>query len=253
MELEDDGPPGVPEWVVTYGDMMSLLLTFFIMLVSLSEVVADQKYRAIIESLHQNMGYDYAPVNPPGKNFPHNSLIEKMTKLGSWVDNSRAHKGIKHRAMNQSDHHDLRVYRTREGVGIQVGKTLYFEKEFEPEVMSEVDQEGRDLLSDALFDQDEVRRIAKELIGKPNKIEIRAHCSPDVIDSKEREVCYHRAMAVYEILVEAKVKPDRIRLGIAGSAMPPRQEEFDTQIPNFNRVEVMIMNVHTDAYVGPRR
>ena len=46
--MEDDGPPGVPEWVVTYGDMMSLLLTFFIMLVSLSEVVADQKYRAIL-------------------------------------------------------------------------------------------------------------------------------------------------------------------------------------------------------------
>ncbi|MGI9443328.1 MAG: flagellar motor protein MotB [Rubripirellula sp.] len=27
---------GIPEWVVTFGDMMSLLLTFFIMLVSLS-------------------------------------------------------------------------------------------------------------------------------------------------------------------------------------------------------------------------
>ncbi|MBL4886213.1 MAG: flagellar motor protein MotB, partial [Planctomycetaceae bacterium] len=36
--MDDDEPPGVPEWVVTYGDMMSLLLTFFIMLVSLSEV-----------------------------------------------------------------------------------------------------------------------------------------------------------------------------------------------------------------------
>ena len=35
---ENDSSPGVPEWVVTYGDMMSLLLTFFIMLVSLSEL-----------------------------------------------------------------------------------------------------------------------------------------------------------------------------------------------------------------------
>ncbi|HID23354.1 MAG TPA: hypothetical protein EYP14_13280, partial [Planctomycetaceae bacterium] len=43
MADEDSG--GVPEWVVTYGDMMSLLLTFFIMLVSLSEVVADKRYR----------------------------------------------------------------------------------------------------------------------------------------------------------------------------------------------------------------
>ena len=35
---EEDSVPGVPEWVVTYGDMMSLLLTFFIMLVSMSQL-----------------------------------------------------------------------------------------------------------------------------------------------------------------------------------------------------------------------
>ncbi len=36
--LEDNGDDGggVPEWVVTFGDMMSLLLTFFIMLFFIS-------------------------------------------------------------------------------------------------------------------------------------------------------------------------------------------------------------------------
>ncbi|MEO1994779.1 MAG: flagellar motor protein MotB, partial [Planctomycetaceae bacterium] len=43
----DSDTPGVPEWVVTYGDMMSLLLTFFIMLVSLSEVVNNRRYQDI--------------------------------------------------------------------------------------------------------------------------------------------------------------------------------------------------------------
>ena len=38
MAEPEDEAPGVPEWVVTYGDMMSLLLTFFIMLVSMSEL-----------------------------------------------------------------------------------------------------------------------------------------------------------------------------------------------------------------------
>jgi chemotaxis protein MotB len=52
----DDDSPGVPEWVVTYGDMMSLLLTFFIMLVSLSEVVAENKYRAILDALQKYTG-----------------------------------------------------------------------------------------------------------------------------------------------------------------------------------------------------
>jgi chemotaxis protein MotB len=36
----DDEPDeiSIPEWVVTFGDMMSLLLTFFILLVSISEI-----------------------------------------------------------------------------------------------------------------------------------------------------------------------------------------------------------------------
>ena len=45
MDQEDDGGGGIPEWVVTFGDMMSLLLTFFIMLVSLSEIKEEQKYQ----------------------------------------------------------------------------------------------------------------------------------------------------------------------------------------------------------------
>ncbi len=50
---EDDPPPGVPEWVVTYGDMMSLLLTFFIMLVSMAEMKQDGKVRAALNALEQ--------------------------------------------------------------------------------------------------------------------------------------------------------------------------------------------------------
>ena len=46
---EDQGG-GIPEWVVTFGDMMSLLLTFFIMLVSLSEI--KEELEKIDELLH---------------------------------------------------------------------------------------------------------------------------------------------------------------------------------------------------------
>lgn len=35
---EHECDPGVPPWVVTFGDMMSLLLTFFVLLLSFSEI-----------------------------------------------------------------------------------------------------------------------------------------------------------------------------------------------------------------------
>jgi len=42
-----DDEPGVPGWVVTYGDMMSLLLTFFVLLISFSTIKEEEFNRAI--------------------------------------------------------------------------------------------------------------------------------------------------------------------------------------------------------------
>ena len=64
LEEDDGGGGDIPEWVVTFGDMMSLLLTFFIMLVSLSEIKQEEKYQAMVESLTQRFGYDRSPANP---------------------------------------------------------------------------------------------------------------------------------------------------------------------------------------------
>jgi len=45
---EADPPPGVPGWMVTYGDMMSLLLCFFVLLVSMSNMEAEKIRQAAI-------------------------------------------------------------------------------------------------------------------------------------------------------------------------------------------------------------
>ena len=37
---EDPGPPGAPEWVVTFTDMISLLVTFFVLLMTFSSLDA---------------------------------------------------------------------------------------------------------------------------------------------------------------------------------------------------------------------
>ena len=160
--MEDDGPPGVPEWVVTYGDMMSLLLTFFIMLVSLSEIVNDEKYRAILESIQKYTGYRTGPVSPPGKHFPMNSLVKQMSMLGSYTNTAeRGRGGVKTRGIVGSN---IRIFRSREGVPVKVGKSLHYDQteiDLNPQRKQELDQ------------------IIPELAGKPNKIELRSHTSID--------------------------------------------------------------------------
>ncbi len=80
---EEDTGGGIPEWVVTFGDMMSLLLTFFIMLVSLSEIKEEQKYQAMVESMTKRFGYDTAMQSlAPGQSQPRNAMIAKIANEG---------------------------------------------------------------------------------------------------------------------------------------------------------------------------
>ncbi|MGJ8636202.1 MAG: flagellar motor protein MotB [Phycisphaerales bacterium] len=47
----------VPEWVVTFGDLMSLLLCFFVLLVSFSEMKKPREYQKVIDSVNEAMGF----------------------------------------------------------------------------------------------------------------------------------------------------------------------------------------------------
>ena len=52
---EDEVPPGAPAWVMTFADLMSLLMCFFVLLLSFS-VIDQQKFKTIIGSLEQAFG-----------------------------------------------------------------------------------------------------------------------------------------------------------------------------------------------------
>jgi chemotaxis protein MotB len=51
----EECPPGVPAWVVTFGDMMSLLLCFFVLIISFSTMDVI-KYRSLVGSLRSALG-----------------------------------------------------------------------------------------------------------------------------------------------------------------------------------------------------
>ncbi|NNF99244.1 MAG: OmpA family protein [Desulfobacteraceae bacterium] len=54
-ETQKKQDPGAPKWVVTFGDLMSLLLCFFVLLLSFSEIDR-QKYKQVAGSLAQAFG-----------------------------------------------------------------------------------------------------------------------------------------------------------------------------------------------------
>ncbi|WLR50242.1 flagellar motor protein MotS [Bacillus tianshenii] len=60
----EDQEKGAPKWMVTFSDMMTLILVFFILLFSMSQIDA-QKFRAVAESFNDRVIFDFYPSVVP--------------------------------------------------------------------------------------------------------------------------------------------------------------------------------------------
>jgi chemotaxis protein MotB len=60
--FDDDSLPGVPEWFVTFADMMTLLLAFFIMLVSMGNFEKPTQFQSLAATLQKQFGHDSIQV-----------------------------------------------------------------------------------------------------------------------------------------------------------------------------------------------
>jgi chemotaxis protein MotB len=240
--IAEDPPPGVPEWVVTYGDMMSLLLTFFIMLVSLSEVKANKRFRAVLESLQQTMGYRAGPAVPPGENFPLNSFVGRLETLGSFSRKNLGRGGVKTPQTVEGD--DLRVHLPRQGKPVPAGELLLF------------DHDSAELTAVA---RSKIQAIAEMLVGKPNKVEIRGHTAPSPLPQTDPEqlramldLSFQRAKAVAVLLEAAGVSSQRLRMVAVGDHEPLPSGPKSSSLRN-DRVEVLILDAFAQDFVGPSR
>ncbi len=92
LEEPEEQEAGAPAWVVTFGDMMSLLLTFFVMMLSFSEI--DQiKFKGVMGAIKEAFGVqNVQPLinNPRGPNLlvPKGSMDSILDQLNSIIPNA---------------------------------------------------------------------------------------------------------------------------------------------------------------------
>ena len=105
---------------------MSLLLTFFIMLVSLSEIKEEQKYQAMVESMTKRFGYDTAMHSlAPGQSQPRNAMIAKVANEGRARRMNVMQGGDKAQAP-VGEHPRVRIIRP--GEKTNVGTVIFFDE-----------------------------------------------------------------------------------------------------------------------------
>ncbi len=226
--MEEEPEPGIPEWVVTFGDMMSLLLTFFIMLVSLSEIKQNEKYQALVESIRERFGHETALLSlAPGDSKPRNSNLEKLASQGRALRANTMNGGAPVKAP-VGEH--TRVEFVRPGTQTVIGTQVQF------------------ALGSAQLTEDAKAQLqisAMQMLGKPQRIEIRGHTSPkpEVAGSgaeNEMELSYQRCMAVRDFLIELRIDPRRFLITQAGSYQPVTSGENAAELSA--RVEVFLLD-----------
>ena len=235
---QPDPSPGVPEWIVTYGDMMSLVLTFFIMLVSMGEIKEETKYQAMVESLRERFGYDASIMSlMPGPAKPGNSAFSKLATMGRARRADTLNGGDKVKAPVGEN---PRVQSLRKGENPTIGGVLYFD-----DGSSELTAEQKRIL----------QSVAQEVGGKPQKIEIRGHTSSrplpkGCVYKTHWELAFARSSHAMDFLVKLGINPKRMRIAVAADNEPKHLGKDPLLQKENDRVEVYMIDELVDELQG---
>ncbi len=230
-------PKGAPAWVLTYGDMMSLLLCFFVLLASLANYDdKDKLFMAAMESISKAFG----ATGQVGY-FP-----EKQVDFKSFLIQLQSHVvPVETRNYGHSDEPgvDGRLYRVkkvRDGVELTVGGPIAFGR-----FSAELEPPMKDILE----------KLIGELKGKTNKLEIRGHTTnePLPLESNHKDhfaLGFARARSVADYLVTKGIDPRSIRVSSAGPYEPVKGQAYtdDRRAAN-RRVEIVVTQALLTDYL----
>ncbi len=226
-----------PGWVVTYGDIMSLLLCLFIALVSMSEIKQDRFQQAASSLQRAFAGYSGDIGDLPVEAESANTLIARLTELE--VPRLTDKKGD---SSDEGIHgRKFRVTNVREGLQIVVGGKISFSR-FSAGLMPE----AREL----------VAQTAERIRGYNTKIVIRGHATREPLPEGSpfqdaRDLSYARAKSVARELEENGVRRARIVVVAVGDAEPLTRQAYTEERRALNRrVEILVTEDLVDDYAG---
>ncbi len=233
------GGESCPLWYISFADMVSLLMAFFVMLASFSAGTSDDaKYRQFLRSLQEAFRFPVAAgLVGDGEEPDPKTLIERLEQLTMTNFRKSGGEGGDGRPGTVNT-----IKKTREGIEFTIGGQIGFEGG---------SAELRDEAKTAL------REIIEYIRGENNKIEVRGHATrleagqgPGA-DRTEHELAYSRACAVADYLISQGIKPERIRRVDCGSSEPLVARAYDEQTKKANRrVEIIVMQALVQDFEG---
>lgn len=198
---------GAPKWMVTYSDMVTLILVFFILLFSMSQIDS-VKFQAVSESFRNRMIMDFMPSMVPAdhpsestNNLDSDKDIDEIdfsNNLPSKIDKDNEEDPLDslvadvEKFLNENELNDvITATRTERGVVLVLQESILFESG-----EAEIIESGKPFL----------KRIGSLLSSIPNYVKVEGHTDSrpisNMIYPSNWELSGARSSSVIRYLIE---------------------------------------------------
>lgn len=243
MELEPDKPrAGAPEWLVTFGDMMSLLLTFFILLVSYSNMEI-KKFRAMAGSVRNAFGAE-SKLDVLG--------VATGSKLLPFVDPRQSDDGAGRRPLQAAQESVEQILKQS---GLEAAGTVRIDErgvllQLQGDLLFDSGSAGLNPKSLPLLD-----RLAAYSSTVEHSIEVDGHTDnipiATMIYPSNWELSAARAGSAVRYLAEKGVPPARMRATGHADTVPVAPNSASEGRAKNRRIEILfVINSETDGKAG---
>lgn len=246
---------GAPKWMVTYSDMITLILVFFILLFSMSQIDM-QKFEMITESFQDRAMLDFLPSTspiegPPSNTSVFNNVDESEDKtdvdvdgmldyLDAWEKKEDALASLMDDVelfLKEEDLTDaVSANRTEEGVVLVLQDSILFQP-----------GEATVLASGQLI----LNEVGTLLEGMPNHVRIEGHTDTRPIENfrypSNWELSGARASSVIRYLLDHfELDEQRFSLIGHGEVNPIAKNDTEENMAKNRRVEIIILEVEIE-------
>lgn len=249
---------GAPKWMVTYSDMVTLILVFFILLFSMSQIDL-VKFQAISESFRNRMVFDFLPPSSTPIDYPTEGPSEDLHVGGDPND--------MHSFLPSPDHEEDDNGEDKEDSLAQLVEdveTFLDEEQLHNVITANRTERGVVLVlqESILFDPGKaiilesgepfLTKVGKLLTEIPNSVKVEGHTDTVPMSSyrypSNWELSGARASSVIRYILDEFPSIDESRFSLAGfgETRPVKPNTNKENMRQNRRVEIIILNEATE-------
>ena len=227
-----DQPPGVAPWILTYGDLVTLLLVFFVMLFAFSTLDV-QQFRAVLSAIQGSLGIlDMGRGMDPTQRLEYGGLHSDLLVEG--IQHNTQMEEIARDIYDFNSQHDLQgevhIQMEERGVVVRFADQVLF------------DLAKADLRPEAVAILDRMSEVLKRW---PNFIRVEGHTDNWPIRTERFpsnwELSTARATTVVRHLIARGIEPARLAAVGYGEYRPVRPNDTAENRAANRRVDIVLL------------